>query len=433
MESCTSFSAPRGMRDFYPEDMVVRNRIFDAWRQSAELHGFVPYDACVVETLDLLKRKAGEEIVEQIYTFLDKSGRELALRPEMTPTLARMVAARQTALSFPIKWHTIAQCFRYERMTRGRKREHYQWNLDIVGEPAVSAEVEIIAAAVEALRRMGLTPADFKVHYNSRRLIGDLLVALGIPDPLHGGIFLVLDKRGKIDDENMRVMLVEKGLDAAAVASVFRLFEVHTLDQAGLLLPGSSASLDRLLEFQSLAVEYGLRAAIQFDIGVVRGLSYYTGIVFEAFDTARECRAIFGGGRYDNLLSDIGGKPETAVGLGFGDVVVADLLEARGKLPALTQGSGGLAVSYMQPEQRAAAMALATARRRSGGPVDLALSPEKAKHFFARAAKAGCAHAIYLGPDDLAKGTLRIKDLAAFTQSEVSISEFTGGALHPRV
>lgn len=430
-ESIQSFSAPRGMRDFYPEDMLVRNRIFDAWRQSAVLHGFVPYDACVVETLDLLKRKAGEEIVDQIYTFLDKSGRELALRPEMTPTLARMVAARQTGLIFPLKWFTIAQCFRYERMTRGRKREHYQWNLDIVGEPSVSAETEIIAAAVDALYRMGLTPTDFRVHFNSRRLIGDLLTALGIPEARHAGIFLVLDKRGKISDEDMRVMLVAGGLEEPDVSAVFRLFDVNSLDQASHLLPGSSEALDRLLEFQSLAGEYGLRNVIQFDIGIVRGLAYYTGIVFEAFDTARAFRAIFGGGRYDNLLGDIGGKPETAVGLGFGDVVVADLLAARGQLSALGQGHGGLSVSYMQPEQRATAMAIAAAQRRAGTAVDLALAPEKAKHFFARAAKGGSAQAIYLGPDDLVKGTVRLKNLAAFTQVEVPLADLTGGDLRP--
>lgn len=425
-----SFSAPRGMRDFYPEDMIVRNRIFDAWRQSAVLHGFLPYDACVVESLELLKRKSGEEIVDQIYTFQDKSGRELALRPEMTPTLARMVVARQTALSFPIKWTTIAQCFRYERMTRGRKREHYQWNLDIVGESSVSAEAEIISTATEALRRMGLTHADFHVHFNSRHLIGDLLSALGIPPERHPSIFLVLDKKGKISDEDMRTMLLNGGLDEQAAATVLRLFQIQSLDEASRLLPGSSAALNQLLEFQQLAGDYGLGDVIKFDIGVVRGLSYYTGIVFEAFDAAREFRAIFGGGRYDNLLSDIGGKAETAVGLGFGDVVVAELLAARGAIPQ-AQTQAGLAVSYMLPEQRAAAMSIAAAQRRGGTAVDLALAPEKAKHFFARAAKSGYARAIYVGPDDVAKGTVRVKDLAAFTQSEVALDELTSGALHP--
>ena len=158
----SSFNPPRGMRDFYPEDMAVRNAIFGAWTAAATRFGFQHYDACVVESLDLLKRKSGEEIIEQIYAFTDKSNRELALRAEMTPTLARMVAARQGSLSFPLKWFTIAQCFRYERMTKGRKREHYQWNLDIIGEPAVAAEAEVIATAIQALEFQGLGRNDFR-------------------------------------------------------------------------------------------------------------------------------------------------------------------------------------------------------------------------------------------------------------------------------
>ena len=169
----TSLNPPRGMRDFFPEEMAVRNRLFDAWRASARCFGFVPYDACVVESLDLLRRKAGEEIVDQIYHFTDKSGRELALRPEMTPTLARMVASRQGSLNLPLKWYTIAQCFRYERTTRGRKREHFQWNLDVIGESSVSAEVEVIGAAVNALLSLGLCAGQFRVHYSSRALLTD--------------------------------------------------------------------------------------------------------------------------------------------------------------------------------------------------------------------------------------------------------------------
>ena len=170
-KSHTSFAAPKGMRDFYPEDMLLRSRIFDAWRTAGKRAGFAEYDACVVETQELLKRKAGEEIVDQIYTFKDKSGRDLALRPEMTPTLARMVTAREGSLSFPIKWTTIAQCFRYERMTRGRKREHYQWNLDIVGCDSAAAEAEIIATAVDALAEMGLNREHYLVRFSSRALL----------------------------------------------------------------------------------------------------------------------------------------------------------------------------------------------------------------------------------------------------------------------
>ena len=180
-----SFEAPRGMRDFYPEDMLWRNKVFDAFRAAGEAAGFEPYDSCVVESYELLARKAGEEVGEQIYHFFDKSERHIALRAEMTPTLARMVAQRQKELSFPIKWTTIAQCFRYERMTKGRKREHYQWNVDIIGEDSILAEVEVIGAACDALRRMGLTSADFKVHVSSRKFLGELLAKSGIAADKH--------------------------------------------------------------------------------------------------------------------------------------------------------------------------------------------------------------------------------------------------------
>ena len=170
-----SFEPPRGMRDFYPEDMLWRNRVFDAWRGAAAAYGFQPYDACVVESLELLQRKSGEEVSEQIYHFEDKSGRQLALRPEMTPTLARMIAARQGRLTFPVKWYAVAQCFRYERMTRGRKREHYQLNLDIIGEESVSAEIEVMAAAAAALEKMGMPADAYRIHVNNRALLSELL------------------------------------------------------------------------------------------------------------------------------------------------------------------------------------------------------------------------------------------------------------------
>ncbi|MGN1359452.1 MAG: ATP phosphoribosyltransferase regulatory subunit, partial [Kiritimatiellia bacterium] len=176
-----SFDPPRGMRDFYPEDMAWRERVFGAWRAAAAASGFQSYDACVVESLELLQRKSGEEVSNQIYAFQDKSGRQLALRPEMTPTLARMVAARQRQLKFPIKWTTIAQCFRYERMTRGRKREHYQWNLDIIGEERITAEMELLSTAVSAMRKMGVRDDAWRVHVSSRKLLGELLAKLGIP------------------------------------------------------------------------------------------------------------------------------------------------------------------------------------------------------------------------------------------------------------
>lgn len=413
-----SFEPPRGMRDFYPEDMVWRNRVFDAFRAAGEAAGFEPYDACVVESYELLARKAGEEVGEQIYHFRDKSDRHIALRAEMTPTLARMVAQRQGSLAFPIKWTTIAQCFRYERMTKGRKREHYQWNCDIIGEESVLAEVEVLGAACDALRRMGLSRDDFRVHVSNRALLSELLAASGIPADLHAQVFLALDKRGKMPDEEIAAMLRAGGVDDAGVKAAFAIMDLKTLDEAERLAGAGSPAVAQLRELFRLADLAGFADCLVFDISVIRGLSYYTGIVFECFDTQREFRAIFGGGRYDNLLTTIGGDPATAVGLGFGDVVVTELLKARlgADAPAPKKG---VYVGWMFPEQRDAALKLAAKLRAQGECVNLALRKAKPKQFFSRAGASSCAKAVFLGPDDVAAGRAKMKDLA--TREETAL------------
>lgn len=413
-----SFEPPRGMRDFYPEDMVWRNRVFDAWRQAAALFGFQPYDACVVENLDLLQRKSGEEVSEQIYHFLDKSGRRLALRPEMTPTLARMIAARQGRLTFPVKWSTVAQCFRYERMTRGRKREHYQWNMDIIGEDSVSAEIEILAAAAASLKAMGMPDSAYRIHVNNRALLSELLEKSGIPHEHHASAFLALDKRGKITDEEIVALLAHEGLDEHAIQKTFELLGVQTLDQAATLTGHDSPAIASLRELFALAETYGIADRIVFDIAVIRGLAYYTGTVFEAFDTERKFRAIFGGGRYDSLLTMIGGAATPAVGLGFGDVVVVEVLkELLGETAA--EEKCGVAIGYMFPEQRDAATRLARSLREKGEKVELSLSKQKPKQFFSRAGAGSAAEAIFIGPDDVAKGTAKRKNLITREESDI--------------
>ena len=409
-----SFDPPRGMRDFYPEDMVWRNRVFDAFRAAGEAFGFEPYDSCVVESYELLARKAGEEVGEQIYHFFDKSERHLALRAEMTPTLARMVAARQKQLPTPIKWNAIAQCFRYERSTKGRKREHYQWNCDVIGEQSAMAEVEVLGAACYALRAMGLPDDAFKVHVSSRALLSEILAASGIPQERHAQVFLALDKRGKMPDSEIAAMLADGGLDTAGVAKAFEIMNLKSLDE----LPDGPAK-ENLCEVFRLADIAGFADRLVFDISVVRGLSYYTGTVFEAFDTNREFRAIFGGGRYDNLLTAIGGDPVPAVGLGFGDVVVTELLKAR--LGEAAAPKRGVAVGFMFPEQREAALKLAARLRVGGERVDLALKKMKPKQFFARAGSGTCSKAVFLGPDDVASGKAKMKDLATREETEVAL------------
>lgn len=404
-----SFEAPRGMRDFYPADMVWRNKVFDAFRAAGVAAGFEPYDSCVVESYELLARKAGEEVGEQIYHFFDKSERHIALRAEMTPTLARMVAQRQKELQFPLKWTTIAQCFRYERMTKGRKREHYQWNLDIIGEDGVLAEVEVIGAAVDALKRMGLTTDDFKVRVSSRKFLSALLEKSGIAAEKHAQVFLALDKRGKMPDSEIAAMLKDGGLNEAEVAATFAIMDTK-----------SYAECPELVELFKLAEVAGFAEALVFDISVIRGLSYYTGIVFECFDTKGEFRAIFGGGRYDNLLTTIGGEPTSAVGLGFGDVVVTELLKARlGENAA--KAKHGVAIGFMFAEQKEAALALAAKLRREGMAVNLSLKAQKPKKFFSHADSSGAAKAVFIGPDDVEKGVARMKDMETREEAEVSL------------
>jgi len=416
-----SFEPPRGMRDFYPEDMLWRNRVFDAWRQAAVSFGFQPYDACVVESLELLQRKSGEEVSEQIYHFEDKSGRKLALRPEMTPTLARMIAARQGQLAFPVKWFTIAQCFRYERMTRGRKREHYQWNMDVIGEESVSAEIEILAAAATSLKNMGMPDGAYKIHVNNRALLAELLAKSGIVPEHHAAVFLALDKRGKITDEEIGTLLKTEGLDEAAVQKTFALLAVQTLDQAAELAGADSPALATLRELFALAKTCGIADRLVFDIAVIRGLSYYTGIVFEAFDTEHKFRAIFGGGRYDSLLTTIGGAPTPAVGLGFGDVVVVEVLkELLGETAAAEKC--GVVIGYMFPEQREAATLLARSLREKGELVDLMLARQKPKQFFSRASTSTAADAVFIGPDDVAKGVAKRKHLATREETEIPLA-----------
>ena len=415
-----SFEPPRGMRDFYPEDMAWRNRVFDAWRQAATLSGFSPYDACVVESLELLQRKAGEEVSEQIYCFEDKSGRKLALRPEMTPTLARMIAARQGQLLFPVKWFTLAQCFRYERMTRGRKREHYQWNLDIVGEESVAAEAEVLACAAHALRAMGMPDAAYRIHVNNRALLAELLAKIGVPADFHAAVFLALDKRGKISDEEIAGLMAKEGVPPEVAAKAFEMLAIQTLDQAEALAGAGSPAIAKLRELFALAALHGFADRLLFDISVIRGLAYYTGIVFEAFDTERKFRAIFGGGRYDSLLTMIGGAATPAVGMGFGDVVGLEVLrELQGDSAATPRT--GVVVGFMFPEQREAAIRLAARLRAEGTRVDLGTAPQKPKQFFSRAGAGTCQHAIFLGPDDLTKGVARMKHLETREEQEVRL------------
>jgi histidyl-tRNA synthetase len=412
---------PRGMRDFYPEDLQLRDRIFAAWTDAATQHGFQRFEAPVVETFELLARKAGEEVSQQIYHFEDKSNRQLALRPEITPSLVRMVSARQQEIVFPAKWWTIGQCFRYERMTRGRKREHFQWNVDVIGEPSVLAEAWILACATQALGALGLGPQDVRIHINNRQVVAHLLCELGVPREQHVDVFMVLDKKGKVPVETLKEMLVEKGIGAARADEVMDQLGGQSADSLSSGPLAASPAAEQVRQLLDLAGAMGFGEYVQFDSGVVRGLSYYTGTVFESFDVGRRFRAIFGGGRYDNLFGDMTGVSRAAVGFGFGDVVIAEILSERaGSAPAKPKVQvcvGMFDAGLSQAAARVAAELVA-----AGIQTDLAFAASKPGKFFSYADRRGALFTVFLAPAELQEGAAVVKEMASGTQSTVPLA-----------
>jgi len=423
----TELAPPRGTRDFYPDDLRLRSWLFERFRGTALAFGFEEVDAPVVEHAELYMRKAGEEIVEQLYHF-QLHDRHLALRPELTPSLARMVIARQGALRLPLRWFAIPQCWRYERMTRGRRREHYQWNMDVWGEPDVTAEAELIAAIFHALDAMGLAPGDVKMRLNHRALLEESLRAgvLASRPNAFAPLCVIVDKLPKIGRDAVILQLTEAAgavqLTRSEAESVVALLEARGLDDAARLAGAESPALAQLRRLFELLSAYGVADRVAFDASVVRGLAYYTGVVFEAFDAAGELRAVCGGGRYDRLLETLGGKPMPAVGFGFGDAVIAELLAERGKLPQPARALDAV-VFPLGDEERPAAVRLARALRREGKTVELVLGTLKPKRVFADANKAGARHVYVIGPEERARGVVRIKDLATEEQRDEPLPE----------
>ncbi|MDR2580660.1 MAG: histidine--tRNA ligase [Fibromonadaceae bacterium] len=320
---------PKGTRDFYPTDMRVQNHIFSIWRQAALKFGYEEYEGPTFEHLELYTGKSGDEIVAQLYNFTDKGGRALALRPEMTPTLARLVIQRGNELKKPFKWFSIPRLFRYERSQKGRLREFFQLNLDIIGTDSISAEADLLVAIATMLFDFGLNEKDFAIGVSSRRLLAAFLESLEVAEP--NSIYPILDKRLKMPAEAFEKELLNAGLSEEkaktlnAFMSCASIEELKNFDN----LSNAIAELEELFELLKAA---GVENCVKLDLSVVRGLAYYTGIVFEVFDKAKNMRAIAGGGRYDSLTETLGGQRATGVGFGMGDVVLADLLAEKNLL-----------------------------------------------------------------------------------------------------
>lgn len=413
---------PRGTRDFYPEDMRRRNWLFGLFRETAARFGFEEVDAPMVEHASLFTRKAGEEIVHQLYHFV-LHDRHLALRPEMTPSLARMVIARQGALRFPLRWFTVTQNWRYERMTRGRRREHYQWNMDIWGEPSVEAEAELLSAIFAVVDGLGLARGKVKVRLNSRALLEESLRAgvLAKRPEAFAALCVVIDKLDKIGAEAVTEQLCDPagavGLSAGEAESVLSMLAARSLDESARFAAPGSRALEDLRQLYGLLEAYGIAEEVPFDASVVRGLAYYTGVVFEAFDAAGNLRAIAGGGRYDRLAETLGGKPVSAVGFGFGDAVIAELLEDEGLWPALGRAVSDVVYAF-GPAEKPAAIGVARRLRAEGRRVELVLGQTKLKRVLGDADKAGVERVWLIGENERARGVVKVRDLAKKMEHE---------------
>ena len=412
----------RGTRDFYPEDMRLRNWLFERFHSAARSHGFEEYDAPVLESEELYTRKAGEEIVGQLYNFEDKGGRKVALRPEMTPSLARMVMARAGALALPIKWYSIPQCWRYERTQRGRGREHYQWNVDIWGMNGIEADAELLSVLVQFFDSVGLSSEDLVIRISSRKVLEEVLGSLGLEGEIFAQTCVIVDKMDKLPEDVIEAQLSDLGLSSDSISTIRSVLGITDLESLSSALSSDSEALIELQSLFSLCDSYGISDWVSFDASVVRGLAYYTGPVFEAHDRAGNLRAICGGGRYDKLIGTLGGNDLPATGFGFGDMVVMELLADKGLLPELSTGVSDV-VFGMGTELRGAAMQVAAKLRSAGRTVDLILEDKKMKWVFKHAERCGATRLVMVMPDEWAEGKVRIKDLDTGEESTVAMED----------
>jgi len=397
-----------GFRDFYPEALAVRRYIFEKWRDVARRYGFREYDGPPLEPLELFTQKSGEEIVGQLFNFVDKGGREVALRPEMTPTFARMVAAHHRDYKKPIKWFAVPQFFRYEKQQRGRLREHFQFNADIVGESDVSADAELISLAIDILRSFGLTQNDFVVRVSDRAMWRRYLSAAGVADEKQSVALQAIDKMERQPVENTREKLSSAGLTGQKLEEILAIADGK--------VPADSPALKEMLERLGDLTGY-----CQVDFKIVRGLAYYTGIVWEIHDRKRELRAIAGGGRYDTLLAQLGGVDLPALGFGMGDVVLTELLKDRGLLPKIDWGLDAYVV-IAEESLRPEALKLIHELRDDGFSVDYGLSEAKIGKQFQMADALGARFALTLGPEEWKSGKMKLKRLATGEEATVPLT-----------
>lgn len=409
----------------------MRNHIFRSWRAGARRHGFSEYDAPALESLELFRAKSGDEIVEQLFNFTDRGGREVALRPEMTPSLARLAGARANSLKKPVKWFSVGEQFRYERQQRGRLRSFYQFNADILGEPGPEAEIELIALLVHTLAAFGLDEKDFVVRLSDRDLWVDYLRGFGLDDERCAKVLSIIDKVGR-EPEGKSVEKLEPyfGAEAATFfAGISRLREIGSLPELEAFfaartkkdaasVPRISARLAQWRTLLSGIEAMGLKDFLRIDLSIVRGLAYYTGFVFEAFDREGRFRALAGGGRYDHLMEKLGGPPMAATGFAVGDVTLWEFLKDRKRLPQYVEAADVFVVTGGEAERRAAFRDIRDLRE-AGFRVEYALKPIAFGKQFKLAGASGARFALIYGAEELEAGVVKVRDLNDRTEQTV--------------
>lgn len=410
----------KGTRDFYPEVIAVRNWLYQNIAQVSTSFGYQEYDGPFLESIELYAAKSGEELVkEQSFVFPDRGGDLITLRPELTPSLTRMIAQRQRQLIFPLRWWSFGPFWRYERPQKGRTREFFQWNADIMGVDSPEADAENISLIATFFRRVGLTPEDVVILINNRRLLDAQLQKAGISLQQKPQVLRWIDRRDKMSSNDWESYGAEIGLVPSQIAEVIAMLGNQDLWQES----------EDLVRMFTAAQSLGISPYLRYDPGIVRGLDYYTDTVFEAQEARGDIRrAILGGGRYDNLVSDVGGDPLPGIGFAMGDVVITLILESKGLIPANVGAyPAPVLITVFDAETLPASLAFSTALRQAGVNVNLYPEITKLQKQFKYADRLGIRLAVVIGPDEIAQGNVTIKNLADGSQQTIS------SALAPQV
>ena len=405
-------SSVKGTRDFYPAEMAFRNWLYEKIRKVSRQFGYQEFEAPYLETLELYAAKSGEELVKkQAFVFPDKGGDPITLRPELTPSLARMIAQRVHEIPFPVRWWSFGPFWRYESPQKGRTREFFQWNIDLLGVENPRADAELAAVACEFFHAVELTPQEVKLQVNNRRLMDSALAGIDIRGEAVGAAFRLIDKREKMSLPQWRSYARETGLTADQVQGLTKILDDRQLWSRS----------DELVEFFDAVNAFGASEYVEFNPAVIRGLDYYTGTVFEARDAGNEFRALLGGGRYDNLVADVGGGKIPGVGFALGDVVLELILKKCGKEPHVRIAPADVLVTMFSPQEAKATMHIAQALRSSGIAAEWYPAADRLPKQLKYADALGIPLAVIVGPDEIREGKATLKDLSR--REQITIEE----------